>query len=76
MRLIRYYEYDETRFFSADDAPAEVAAARRAGFSELAQLYAQRFPQGTACSRELARSMSDLEFTTRYRVPFQFGRMV
>ena len=25
-RLIPYYEYDETRFFCADDAPAEVAA--------------------------------------------------
>src|ERR1700739_152929 len=42
-RLAHYYEYDETRFFNADDAPAEVAAVRRAGFTQLAQLYAQRF---------------------------------
>ena len=75
-RLIHYYEYDETRFFNADDAPAEVAAARRAGFMQLAQLYAQRFAQGAALTREVARSVSDLQFTTRYRVPFQFGRMV
>jgi glutamate-1-semialdehyde 2,1-aminomutase len=75
-RLIRYYEYDETRFFNADDAPAEVTAARRAGFMELAQLYAQRFAKGTALTREVARSVSDLQFTSRYRVPFQFSRMV
>jgi len=75
-RFVRYYEYDETRFFSADDAPAEVAAARRAGFMQLAQLYAQRFPKGTALTRDLAHSVSDLQFTMRYRVPFQFSRMV
>src|SRR6516162_669649 len=27
-RLVRYYEYDETRFFTADDVPAQVTAAR------------------------------------------------
>ena len=75
-RLVPYYEYDESRFFSADDAPAEVAAARRAGFTQLAQLFAQRFAKGAALGREVARSLSDLQFTQRYRVPFQFSRMV
>jgi glutamate-1-semialdehyde 2,1-aminomutase len=75
-RLVRYYEYDETRFFSADDAPAEVDALRRAGFTQLAQLYAQRFPKGTALTRDVAHSVSDLQFTMRYRVPFQFSRRV
>ncbi|MBV8975560.1 MAG: hypothetical protein JOY74_10590, partial [Sinobacteraceae bacterium] len=75
-RLVRYYEYDETRFFNADDAPAEVAAARRAGFTQLARLYAQRFPKGAALTREVAPSVSDLQFTQRYRVPFQFSRVV
>ena len=75
-RLVRYYEYDETQFFSVDGAPAEVAAARRAGFTQLAQLYTQRFSKGIALTRELARSVSDLQFTARYRVPFQFSRVV
>jgi len=75
-RLVRCYEYDETRFFNADEAPADVAAARRAGFAQLAQLYAQRFPKGTALTREVAHTVSDLQFTLRYRVPFQFGRVV
>jgi glutamate-1-semialdehyde 2,1-aminomutase len=75
-RLVRYYEYDETQFFNADDAPGEVAAARRAGFTQLSQLYAQRFAKGSALAREVAHSVSDLQFTMRYRVPFQFARMV
>ena len=75
-RLVPYYEYDESRFFSADDAPADVTAARRAGFTQLAQLFAQRFAKGAALGREVARSLSDLQFTQRYRVPFQFSRMV
>src|ERR1700691_4138285 len=31
-RLVPYYEYDEQRFFCADDAPPDVAAPRRAAF--------------------------------------------
>src|SRR5215469_3073537 len=76
VRFIRFYEYDEARFFSADDAPADVAAQRRTGFMALAQLYTQRFAKGAALTREVARSVSDLQFTMRYRVPFQFSRMV
>ncbi len=44
----------DARFFNADDAPAEVAAVRRAGFAQLSQLYAQRFAKGSALTREVA----------------------
>jgi glutamate-1-semialdehyde 2,1-aminomutase len=75
-RLIPYYEYDERQFFSADDAPAEIVAARRVAFRQLTALYAQRFARGAALTREVAAALSDLQFTARYRVPFQFSRMV
>jgi glutamate-1-semialdehyde 2,1-aminomutase len=75
-RLIPHYEFDETPFFSADQAPAEVASRRRAAFERLAKLYAQRYAQGAALTRQIAGSVSDLQFTARYRVPFQFSRMV
>ena len=75
-RLIPYYEYDETRFFCADDAPAEVAVRRREAFMRLAALYAQRYASSAALTREVAPALSDLQFTARYRVPFQFSRMV
>ena len=40
------YAYDETRFFASDDAPAEVVARRRAGFTRLAGHLAQRHVDG------------------------------
>jgi glutamate-1-semialdehyde 2,1-aminomutase len=74
--LIRHYEYDEARFFSADDAPPEIAAQRRAGFFRLSALYGERFRQSAALTDEIQETVSDLQFTARYRVPFQFSRLV
>ena len=70
------YEYDETQFFCADGAPGAVAASRRAGFLRLAALYAERFARTSRLTAELADGVSDLQFTARYRVPFQFSRFV
>jgi glutamate-1-semialdehyde 2,1-aminomutase len=73
---VPFYEYDDSRFFSVDSAPADVIAARRAGFMRLAGLFAARFGKSAAQSAELAGSVSDLDFTSRYRVPFQFSGYV
>jgi glutamate-1-semialdehyde 2,1-aminomutase len=75
-RLIPFYEYSETEFFSADDAPAAVAAKRREGFTRLASLFAQRFPKSAAWTANIASGVSDMQFTSRYRVPFQFSSVV
>jgi len=75
-RLIPYYEYDEQQFFCADGAPPDVAAKRRAAFGELAALYATRFAKSAALTTEVATGVADLQFTARYRVPFQFSRRV
>ncbi|KQN77356.1 aminotransferase class III-fold pyridoxal phosphate-dependent enzyme [Sphingomonas sp. Leaf62] len=75
-RAIAFYDYDDDRFFAADDAPAEIAARRRAGFDRLSALYETRFAKTVAATRELREGLSDLQFTGRYRVPFQFSRLV
>jgi glutamate-1-semialdehyde 2,1-aminomutase len=74
--LVPFYEYGEDHFFRADEAPPEVAATRREGFMRLAATFAERFAVTAARSAELADSISDLQFTSRYRVPFQFSRFV
>jgi glutamate-1-semialdehyde 2,1-aminomutase len=74
--LIPHYEYDEARFFRADDAPPEVAAQRRAGFFRLSALYAERYRHSAALTHEIEDTVSDLQFTARYRVPFPFSRLV
>jgi glutamate-1-semialdehyde 2,1-aminomutase len=74
--LIPFYAYDEAHFFSCDDAPDEIAARRRAGFTRLTELYRVRFAQTIARTAEVAPGISDLQFTDAYRVPFQFSRFV
>jgi glutamate-1-semialdehyde 2,1-aminomutase len=71
-----FYDYDESQFFASDGAPAEVAAQRRAGFRDLAATYAQRFAVTAGQTQEIEPAISDLQFTSRYRVPFQFSAVV
>jgi glutamate-1-semialdehyde 2,1-aminomutase len=75
-RLIPYYEYSEAEFFRSDDAPEPIVAQRRAGFARLAALYAERFTKTVRQTEEVQGEISDLQFTARYRVPFQFSRFV
>ncbi|MBL0087417.1 MAG: aminotransferase class III-fold pyridoxal phosphate-dependent enzyme [Ideonella sp.] len=65
--------YDAERFFAADGAPADVVTRRRNGMGRLADLYARRYPQGIAITGRAREQLSDLQFTSAYRVPFQFS---
>jgi glutamate-1-semialdehyde 2,1-aminomutase len=73
---IPYYEYDESRFYDCDGAPADVVAKRRSGFTRLAGLYRERYAKTAALTAQAAESISDMQFTAAYRVPFQFSRHV
>jgi glutamate-1-semialdehyde 2,1-aminomutase len=75
-KLAPYYEYDEDHFFRVDGAPPEVADRRRAGFLRLAESLARRAPRSLLATEALEAGLSDLQFTSRYRVPFQFSRYV
>src|SRR5262245_38206837 len=72
--LIPGYTYDEEQFFASDGAPDEIAARRRAGFARLSALYRARFPRTLALTEEAKQTLSDLQFTSAYRVPFQYSR--
>jgi len=75
-RLVPFYEYDAERFFCSDGAPHDIAALRRAGFNELAQIYRTRFAETIRATADAAESLSDLQFTSAYGVPFQYRRVV
>jgi glutamate-1-semialdehyde 2,1-aminomutase len=74
--LIPYYEYGEERIFRADGAPDEIAGARRGAFMGLAAALSARAPKNAALTASVIDSISDLKFTSRYRIPFQFSRFV
>jgi glutamate-1-semialdehyde 2,1-aminomutase len=73
---VPFYEYRESDVFGVDSAPPDIVEKRRAGFARLSALFAARFKKTLEKTAELAGSLSDLEFTLRYRVPFQFSRYV
>ena len=74
--LVPFYQYDEARFFSADAAPDEVVAQRRADFARLSDLYRKRYASTLQLTAKATDLISDLQFTETYRVPFQFSRHV
>lgn len=73
--LVPAYSYDESRFFCVDDAPAAIVEARRAGFFGLSQRLRERCPHTLDLTARTRDSLPDLQFTSRYRVPFQFSRL-
>jgi glutamate-1-semialdehyde 2,1-aminomutase len=75
-RLVPFYEYDAEQFFCSDGAPHDIAARRRAAFNQLSRVYRTRFAATIRATAEAAETLSDLQFTSAYRVPFQYRRLV
>ena len=74
--LLPGYAYDDAAFFDSDGAPAAVAERRRAGFGCLAAEFARRSPLTLAVTEQAREGLSDLQFTSRYRVPFPYAALV
>ena len=71
-RRLPGYRYDEARFYSADGASAELSERRRVALKTLGETLRGRSPQTLAATAEAREGLSDLQFTSAYRVPFQF----
>jgi glutamate-1-semialdehyde 2,1-aminomutase len=75
-RHVPYYAHDGDRFFDSDGAPPEVAAKRRRALSRLSAQFESRYARSIAATRAASQGISDLQFTGRYRVPFQYAEVV
>ena len=73
--LLPSYNYDEDQAFAVDGAPPEVVAKRRAAFAGLIARGQARYPKTLQASALAAESLSDLQFVSAYRVPFQFRKV-
>ncbi len=71
--LVPGYAYDGARFFNADGAPSDVVQRRQAGFRRLADELGSRHARSLALTQQARERIPDLQFTGRYRVPFQFS---
>lgn len=73
--LLPSYRYDEAQAFAVDGAPPDVVEQRRAAFALLVVQYQQRFPKTLAASAAAIDGLSDLQFVSAYRIPFQFRNL-
>lgn len=73
--ILLSYSFDETEFFAADGAPAEIAQKRKAGFEALAKQF-EIGPVAQEMESSFADGLSDIRFTDTNRVPFPFQKMV
>jgi glutamate-1-semialdehyde 2,1-aminomutase len=74
--LIPGYAYGPGRMFAIDGAPADVVHRRSAAFAALSAVFRERYPLSVAMTKQARDGMSDLQFTSSYRVPFQFSAHV
>lgn len=71
-RLMLQFDYAGDRFFSTDLAPQDIARQRRQGLERLRRRLAEGSPATLQYSQSLEDSISDVRFTSNYRVPYPF----
>ncbi|MBU2871833.1 aminotransferase class III-fold pyridoxal phosphate-dependent enzyme [Colwellia sp. E2M01] len=71
-KCVKFFEYKEDSYFAVDGAPATIQEQRKQAFHQLKERMAANSPKTIAFSSNLQQSVSDLQFTSKYRVPFPF----
>ena len=71
--LIPGYAYSEDEFFSSDGAPEAIVEKRKAGLNRIEAIFDTRYPKSIAMTEAAKLGLSDLQFTSAYRVPFQYS---
>ena len=69
-RVVPFYEYDDA--LACDGADEATINRRKAGLDRLAGQLCAKAPTTAAESAALEPTVSDMQFTNAYRVPFQF----
>jgi len=72
-RFVSRFDYAGERFFTSDLAPADIAAQRRQAMERLRRRLADGSQATLRYSRSLEDSISDVRFTSHYRVPFPYS---
>lgn len=70
--LLPYFSFDNEAFFNCDGADEALTKRRQKHFEELAQQLDALNPTTLTKTQQLQASLSDVNFTKKYRVPFPF----
>lgn len=69
------YRYSDDEVFAVDGAPVDVVAMRRQAFESIVAQISARFPKSLKDGADVASGLSDLQFVSAYRIPYQFRNL-
>lgn len=69
------YRYSDDEVFAVDGAPVDVVATRRQAFESIVAQISARFPKSLKDGADVASGLSDLQFVSAYRIPYQFRNL-
>ncbi len=75
-RQVAAYSFSNEQFYCSDNAPEAVAVKRRAALARLTQTAITRSPKTLAYGASLEGIISDVDFTSAYRVPFPYRELL
>lgn len=73
--LLPTYSYDEAQALRVDNAPQDIVTLREQAIARMVSQYQTRFEKSLRSTSEVLESLSDLQFVSAYRVPFQFKKL-
>ena len=74
--VIRGYSYSDKQWLEIDGAPTQIVERRKSAFTQLSQTLKEKSPKTLAQTAQAKTLLSDLQLTSRYRVPFQFREVI
>lgn len=73
---IPFFTYTDSEYFSTDGAPDSIAQLRRTGMQKLQDNLAKQSAKTLAYCESIERSISDVRFTSHYRIPFPYRKQL
>lgn len=71
---IPYFSYNESHYFTCDGAPEHIGLQRKAALENLATKVNNSCAKTLEYCNQLESSISDIQFTSNYRIPFPFQK--
>jgi glutamate-1-semialdehyde 2,1-aminomutase len=75
-KLLPFFDYSKDTYFCTDGAPKNVSKKREMSFERLKGNIVKQSPITLAHSASLESSISDIQFTSQYRVPFPYRTLL
>jgi glutamate-1-semialdehyde 2,1-aminomutase len=71
-KIVPMFNYNESVYFCSDGAPENIANMRKIGLDQLRIKAETTNPKTLNYCNELESSISDIQFTSNYRIPFPY----